>query len=156
MKRILARLDIGASIHKHHEVWKAIFSAAPSYLFQKASPFRSNLKSHCTDCMIVVCFLKPIDIARLGLVLDLVEMVVGAGDRRETWTVDQRCGGPLPDAFTVSERHKHQLFLCNLALRLIQNRIAWQAHKPTGDVEDAGAKAKRPDDEIRNMSTYRV
>ena len=40
--------------------------------------------------MIVGCFLKPVDIARLGKVLDLVEAAVGAGDRRETWSVDQR------------------------------------------------------------------
>ena len=54
--------------------------------------------------MIVECFLKPVDIARLGKVLDLVEAAVGAGDRRETWSVDQRGVGGQYHRIHVQQR----------------------------------------------------
>ena len=54
--------------------------------------------------MIVGCFLKPVDIARLGKVLDLVEAAVGAGDRRETWSVDQRGVGGQYHRIHVQQR----------------------------------------------------
>jgi hypothetical protein len=102
MKRILARLGRGASIHKHHKVWNATFSAAPSYLFGRVSPFPTTFRVYR---MTVNCFLKPINIPRLGKVLGLVEAVVGAGDRQETWSVDQRCVWLLPQVHQQQGRY---------------------------------------------------